>query len=179
MRMYPAVSIITLGVADVARASRFYQSLGWRLSSGASTANISFFSLNNIVLALFNEDSLAADSGFGSAMVGSAVVRNPTADTVRRPAGDIPGQAIRQEASPASDIVPPRIVLAQNYPSESAVRQAMDEAVTAGGRMLVAPEKTFWGGYHGIYADPDGHVWELAHNPFVSLAPDGSVALPD
>jgi hypothetical protein len=43
---------------------------------------------------------------------------------------------------------------------------------------LKAPEKVFWGGYSGYYADPDGHVWELAMNPFWPLARDGSLTLP-
>jgi uncharacterized glyoxalase superfamily protein PhnB len=40
------------------------------------------------------------------------------------------------------------------------------------------PEKVFWGGYSGYWADPDGHVWELAMNPFWPLAPDGNLTLP-
>ena len=154
MRLYPAISIVTLGVLNIERATRFYEALGWRRSAGASTEAISFFSLNNLVLALFGENALVKDSGL------------------------VPQQQEQRALQPDA-IKPPRIVLAQNYPSETAVRQAMDEAVNAGGRQLVAPETTFWGGYHGVFADPDGHVWELAFNPFFPLAPDGSVDLPE
>jgi len=44
---------------------------------------------------------------------------------------------------------------------------------------LKAPEEVFWGGYSGYSSDPDGHVWEVAMNPFWPLAEDGSLVLPD
>ena len=52
-------------------------------------------------------------------------------------------------------------------------------AVDAGAKVLKRPEKVFWGGYSGYFADPDGHVWEIATNPFWPLSPDGSLTLPD
>ena len=51
-------------------------------------------------------------------------------------------------------------------------------ARAAGATALKAPEKVFWGGYSGYWADPDGHVWEVAMNPFWPLAEDGSLTLP-
>ncbi|WP_413876699.1 VOC family protein [Albidovulum sp.] len=70
------------------------------------------------------------------------------------------------------------MALAQNFPTEAAVDAAWGAALAAGAVPLKAPEKVFWGGYSGYYADPDGHVWELAMNPFWPLAPDGSLTLP-
>jgi len=52
-------------------------------------------------------------------------------------------------------------------------------ALAAGGTALKTPEKVFWGGYSGYWADPDGHVWEVAMNPFWPLGPDGTLTLPD
>ena len=57
---------------------------------------------------------------------------------------------------------------------DAAWRAALD----AGAKALKAPEEVFWGGYSGYYTDPDGHVWEIAHNPFWPLAEDGSLTLP-
>jgi uncharacterized glyoxalase superfamily protein PhnB len=67
------------------------------------------------------------------------------------------------------------ITLAQNFTTEAEVDAAWEQAVAAGAAPLKKPEKVFWGGYSGYYADPDGHVWELAMNPFWPLAPDGSL----
>ena len=69
--------------------------------------------------------------------------------------------------------------LAQNFATEAEVDAAFDRAVGAGAAALKAPEKVFWGGYSGYFADPDGHVWELAMNPFWPLNDDGSLTLPD
>ncbi|WP_062464248.1 VOC family protein [Demequina soli] len=71
------------------------------------------------------------------------------------------------------------MTLAQNYPSEAEVDSVYAEALAAGATSLKAPEKVFWGGYSGYVADPDGHVWELAMNPFSPPGPDGSVTLGD
>lgn len=69
------------------------------------------------------------------------------------------------------------MTLAQNFPSDAEVDAAFDLALAAGATCLKRPEKVFWGGYSGYYADPDGHVWELAHNPFWPLNDDGSLTL--
>lgn len=70
------------------------------------------------------------------------------------------------------------VTLAQNFATEDAVDDAFAAALAAGGTALKAPERVFWGGYSGYWADPDGHVWEVAMNPFWPLAPDGSLTLP-
>ncbi len=71
------------------------------------------------------------------------------------------------------------ITLAQNFATEAEVDAAFEAALAAGATKLKSPERVFWGGYSGYYADPDGHVWELAMNPFWPLQPDGSLILPD
>lgn len=68
--------------------------------------------------------------------------------------------------------------LARNLATDAEVDAAFDLAVAAGATVLKRPEKVFWGGYSGYFADPDGHVWELAMNPFWPLAEDGTLTLP-
>ena len=70
------------------------------------------------------------------------------------------------------------MTLAQNFETEAEVDAAYAAALAAGATALKAPEKVFWGGYSGYYADPDGHVWEVAYNPFWPLNDDGSLTLP-
>jgi predicted lactoylglutathione lyase len=71
------------------------------------------------------------------------------------------------------------IVVAQNVASEDAVDVMMARAEASGARVLKPAAKTFWGGYDGYFADPDGHVWEIAFNPFWELDEDGRVKLPE
>ncbi|MDN4489703.1 VOC family protein [Demequina sp. SYSU T00068] len=68
------------------------------------------------------------------------------------------------------------MTLAQNYPTEAEVDAVVDQALAAGATLLKRPEKVFWGGYSGYVADPDGHVWEVAMNPFSPVGLDGTVA---
>jgi predicted lactoylglutathione lyase len=70
------------------------------------------------------------------------------------------------------------IALARNLGSEAEVDAAFDLAVSAGATVVKRPEKVVWGGYSGYFADPDGHVWELAWNPGWPLNPDGTLTLP-
>ena len=71
------------------------------------------------------------------------------------------------------------MTLAQNFESEAEVDAAFTKALACGARALKTPKKVFWGGYSGYFADLDGHVWELAYNPFWPLEADGSLVLPD
>lgn len=138
----PHISIVTLGVADVARARAFYEVLGWRASS-SSQDEIAFMQGTNVALALFGSSDLAEDAGVS-------------------PDGHGFGH----------------IALAMNLPAEDAVDEALAAAERAGGTITKGAQATEWGGYSGYVADPDGHLWEVAHNPFFDLAEDGSVALP-
>ncbi|MBE2278003.1 MAG: GNAT family N-acetyltransferase [Rhodobacteraceae bacterium] len=70
------------------------------------------------------------------------------------------------------------LTLAQNFATEAEVDAAYAAALAAGGTALKAPAAVFWGGYSGYWADADGHVWEVARNPFWPLAADGSLTLP-
>ncbi len=65
--------------------------------------------------------------------------------------------------------------LAHNLGSPAEVDAVVEQARAAGATVLKAPVKTFWGGYSGYFSDPDGHVWEIAHNPAWSISPEGHV----
>jgi uncharacterized protein len=71
------------------------------------------------------------------------------------------------------------IALAHNVRSPEEVDATIDEARKAGARIGREGKETSWGGYSAVFVDPDGHPWEVAHNPFWSIAADGSVRLPE
>jgi predicted lactoylglutathione lyase len=136
------VTLITLGVTDLAASRAFYARLGW-VEHSESQPGVAFFQMRGAALALFGLEELAADQGRPGAALGKGAV-----------------------------------TLAQNFRSDAEVDAAFAAALSAGGTSLKRPEKVFWGGYSGYWADPDGHVWEVAHNPFWPLAADGSLTLP-
>ena len=70
------------------------------------------------------------------------------------------------------------VTLAINLGSPAEVDAAMEAAEAAGARVVKQPQKVFWGGYSGYFADPDGHLWELAHNPTFAFTSDGQLDLP-
>jgi catechol 2,3-dioxygenase-like lactoylglutathione lyase family enzyme len=70
------------------------------------------------------------------------------------------------------------ITLAQNVPDKKAVDRVLDQAVKAGGTLLKPAQMAEWGGYSGYFADPDGHPWEVAWNPFFVLE-EGQLRLPE
>lgn len=70
------------------------------------------------------------------------------------------------------------VTLAHNVRSPAEVDAVLAEAEGAGATIARSGAETFWGGYSGVFLDPDGHAWEIAHNPFWALAEDGSVTLP-
>lgn len=69
------------------------------------------------------------------------------------------------------------ITLAHNVRSPDEVDAVLDEAEAAGGSIPRRGAPTFWGGYSGVFVDPDGHPWEVAHNPYWTIAEDGSISL--
>ena len=138
--MEQRLSLVTLGVGDLARARAFYEALGW--STGAAPADdVVFFQLPGMVLALWGRAELAEDSG--------------VEDT-----GGWGG-----------------VTLAYNTRSPSEVDVVIEEARAAGAQIAREPAETFWGGYSGVFVDPDGHPWEVAHNPGWSLDAGGGVHL--
>ena len=88
-------------------------------------------------------------------------------------------QALAEDAGVAADKPGfSGVALAHNVQSETDVDSVLAEAVAAGAKLLKPGQKAFWGGYSGYFADPDGHVWEVAYNPFMPLDEAGRVTLP-
>jgi catechol 2,3-dioxygenase-like lactoylglutathione lyase family enzyme len=69
------------------------------------------------------------------------------------------------------------VTLAYNARTKEEVNAVLNEARAAGAKVLVEARETFWGGYGAYFADPDGHLWEVAWNPFWTVGPEGSVSL--
>ncbi len=138
------VSLVTLGVVDVARSTAFYEALGWS-KSAASTPEITFFHTVGPILGLFGHADLADDA------------------TV---APD--GEGFRG------------VTCSINVESPADVTAAHDEWVAAGGASVRSPgPAVFEGGFIAYVADPDGHLWEFAHNPYFPMDDGGRVRAPD
>ncbi|TIL64062.1 VOC family protein [Mesorhizobium sp.] len=139
--MEPRISIITIAVDDLERATRFYEAMGLARHAGI-TEGVAFFQMGGVILGLFPRESAEADSGiaFGKA--------------------------------------PSAIYLAYNTRSDTEVDHVLAMAEKAGGRIVKPAGRAFWGGWYGYFADTEGHVWEVAHNPAFPIAEDGSISLP-
>jgi predicted lactoylglutathione lyase len=68
---------------------------------------------------------------------------------------------------------------AYNTRSDAEVDSVIEEARAAGAAIVREPSATFWGGYSGVFVDPEGHPWEVAHNPFWTIDEHGAAHLPD
>ena len=66
--------------------------------------------------------------------------------------------------------------LAHNVASEAEVDQVVEQALSAGATLVKPVQRASWGGYHGYFKDPDGHLWEIAHNPFTWVGPEDETA---
>jgi uncharacterized protein len=138
--MEQRVSLLTLGVRDLARARAFYERLGWT-TRAAPEDDVVFFQAGGMVVALWDREQLAEDSGVeDSGGWGGAT-------------------------------------LAHNVRSPAEVDAVIEQVEPAGGRVLRPGGETFWGGYSGVFCDPAGHPWEVAHNPRWTIGEDGSVTL--
>jgi predicted lactoylglutathione lyase len=135
------ISIVTFGVSDLARATAFYESLGWTKSS-ASMPTITFFDTVGPVFGLYEWSALADDA--------------------KVPAD---GSGFRG------------VTLAMNLASTVEVDEVFAEWLAAGATSVVEPHTAFWGGYSSYVADLDGHLWELAHNPYATLDHDGRLVM--
>ena len=140
----PNITLITLCVADIAKATAFYERLGFVKSNTASQDEVSFFRAGGVVLALWGREAQRDDANAGDLWNGNG-----------------------------------GIVVAQNVASEAEVDAVMATAEDSGARILKPASQTFWGGYDGYFADPDGNIWEIAFNPHWALDEEGRVKLPE
>lgn len=144
--MEQRLSLVTLGVGDLGRAKKFYESLGWRALAGPDS--VVFFQLPGMVFALWPRAALAEDAGLDAAELAG--------EDGGRPSG--------------------RVALAHNVRLRADVDAVLKEAQKAGANILKAAADTFWGGYSGYFSDPDGHVWEVAWNPHWTIDEGGGVS---
>ncbi len=89
-----------------------------------------------------------------------------------------PRASAEEDAGIAFGTVPSRVYLAYNTRSEAEVDEVLAQAGKAGGRVVKAAGRAFWGGWYGYFADPEGNIWEVAHNPDFPLDAEGNIALP-
>lgn len=141
--MQPRLTLVTLGVTDLARARAFYEKWGWKASS-ASQPEVSFYQANGLALALWGRAELAKDAHVEDKPTGFSAV-----------------------------------ALAYNARSKEEADEIYALAIAAGGRVTKPLQDVFWGGYSGYFADPDGHLWEVAWNPAFPLDDEGHMFLPD
>lgn len=137
--MEQRLSLVTLGVSDLDRSRRFYETLGWR--RGDDNEDVVFFQTGGMVVALWDRAALATDS------------------------------AVEDSGGWGG------VTLALNVRSPDEVDDVLEEARAAGAVIGRPGAETFWGGYSGVFLDPDGHPWEVAHNPFWTVTPDGRTLL--
>lgn len=140
--MEQRISLVTLGVSDVARARAFYEALGWR---GQEIEETVFFQAGGLALVLWGRDKLARECGLTDG-----------------PATGFGG-----------------IALSYNVRSDAEVDELLAAAERAGAAITKPAAINAVGFYSGAFADPDGHAWEVAHNPGFALAADGSLTIPD
>ena len=133
--MKPRMSMITLGVDDLARSIEFYEK-GLGFPRHGDDENVAFFSLNGTWLGLYGREALADDAGVSPDGAGFN-----------------------------------SFAISHNVESPAAVEAVMNQATKAGATLVKKPEKVFWGGYSGYFMDLDGHLWEIAHNPFTWIGP--------
>jgi catechol 2,3-dioxygenase-like lactoylglutathione lyase family enzyme len=133
--MNPRISMITLGVRDLAASVKFYE-YGLGFPRMESPPEVAFFTLNGTWLGLYGREALAADA-------------------------TVPPEGNGFES----------FTLAHNVHSKAEVDEIVTQAVEAGATLVKKPQKVFWGGYSGYFKDPDGHLWEVAHNPHFWVGP--------
>jgi catechol 2,3-dioxygenase-like lactoylglutathione lyase family enzyme len=138
--MEQRVSLVTIGVSDLERSRRFYESLGWK-TAAAPSDDVAFFQAGGMIVALWDRGLLAEDS-------------------VVEDTGGWGG-----------------ITLAHNVRSPDEVDAVIAEAEAAGAKIGRPGAETFWGGYSGVFIDPDGHPWEVAHNPHWTIDEGGATRL--
>lgn len=141
--MEQRISLITLGVSDLARSKAFYARLGWQ---GQEVEETVFLQAGGQALVLWDREKLAADCGLDPGAGGPSGFGG--------------------------------IVLAHNVSRPAQVDEIVRAAADAGAIVTSPPAQTFYGGYAGVFTDPDGHAWEIACNPGFPLGEDGTLTIP-
>jgi uncharacterized protein len=141
--MEQCLSLISLGVKDVAEAITFYNRMGLAHVAEQSNYQITFFQMGGVILGLYGRDALAEDATL-------------------LPSASQPFNGVS---------------IAYNAREKADVDTVLAEAKAAGGTIVKPAEDAFWGGYSGYFTEPDGHLWEIAWNPFFPITGDGRTLL--
>ena len=178
----PRMTVITLGVSDLARSTAYYREI---FSTPPITENegVTFFPLPGVWLSLYPLEKLAEDIGIGS--TGPAVQPGHLAKPVQAPLvqgahSDAKGAYLAgRRGSPhagSSHHSPFRgFTLAYNARSKDEITRIFARAAEAGAHIAKTPQDTFWGGYSGYFSDPDGHYWEVAWGPMFDFTEHGDL----
>lgn len=143
MKVEPRLSLLTLGITDLARARAFYEkAFGWKAST-ASQGDVVFFKSPGAIIALYPRHLLAEDA-----------------------------------CVPAEGSGFRGVTCAFNVAAKEDVAKVLARAAEAGAEIKKHAQDAFWGGHTGYFADPDGHLWEVAWNPHFALGEDGFPTLP-
>ena len=148
--MKPRITVITLGVDDLERSLAFY-----RDGLGLPTAGIVGREFEHGAVAFFELQSGVMLALFDRRNLAHDAGLSPTAHS------------------------PTEFSLGHNVSNRAEVDAVMEQARNAGAQILKPAEDTFWGGYSGYFADPDGYPWEVAWNPGWTLTPERTIRLPD
>lgn len=162
--MEPRVSIITLGVDDLDRASAFYRAMGLERHK-RFTDGVAFFQMGGLILALWPREELARDVG--------VPYEKPSAAQL---------EMARAGAKAFAGSVPPHfagVALAYNTRRPEEVAEMLDRARQAGGRVVKPSTQAFWGGVQGYFEDTEGNLWEVAWNPDFPIDAEGRISLPE
>ena len=133
------MSLITLGVSNIAASRAYYEALGW--TPEEVLENVIFYDMGGMKFGLFPLEVLAVE-----------------------------------QKRPVTELGLGATTIAQNYNSAAEVDAAFAAALAAGATAVAQPNAMDWGGYSSYVADPDGHIWEFAFNPFWPLDEDGKIA---
>ena len=136
------MTLISLGVDDLARAVKFYETLGMQQRM-KEAKGVAFFEAGGVVISLFPREELAKDANVENSKPGFSGV-----------------------------------TLAYNVASEPEVDAVLNAAKAAGGKILKPAQRVFWGGWCGHFADTEGHIWEVAHNPQAAFDAHGRLVFP-
>jgi len=137
------MSLVTLGVEDLASAAAFYEAMGLQRRM-KQAEGVAFFEAGGVVLSIYSREALANDLN------------------------------IENDNAAFSGVT-----LAYNVPTEAEVDLVLQAAQKSGGKILKDADRIYWGGYVGYFTDPEGHIWEVAHNPGFSFDDRGHVVVPD
>ena len=176
--MQQRVSLITLACRDMGRAEAFYSALGWVKCDSAD--GVVAFDLLGQTLGLYPLAALAKEIGQTETRLGGGGAGSGSAGGAGEAGGGGDAGGAAGEAGAGGDAggagagggaggLAGGIVLSHNVRSREEVEAVAKRAVAAGATLLKPPGEVFWGGYHAYFADPEGHIWEVAYNPFSRL----------